>query len=134
MPPKTVPAPNAVVTIGPVRFGNELPIALIAGPCALEGRSHALDMAAALKDITAKLGIGCVFKSSFDKANRTSGKSARGLGLEAALPIFAEIRERVELPVLTDVHEAAQCLHVAEAVDIFRMEGQFEKPLVVPLI
>ena len=102
-------APNPVVTIGSVRFGNALPLALIAGPCQLESRTHALEMASALKDIAARLGIGLIYKTSFDKANRTSGQSARGIGLNAALPIFAEIRETVALPVLTDVHEPAQC-------------------------
>ena len=85
--------PNAIVAVGAARFGNELPLALIAGPCALEGRAHALEMATALKEIAARIGIGLVYKTSFDKANRTSAKSARGLGLEPALPIFAEIRE-----------------------------------------
>src|SRR6266404_3478230 len=101
--------PNPVVAVGKVRFGNALPLALIAGPCALESRAHALEMAAALKEIAAKVGIGLVFKTSFDKANRTSGQSARGIGLEAALPIFAEIRQTLGVPVLTDVHDAAQC-------------------------
>src|ERR1700740_3423219 len=95
--------PNPVVVIGPARFGNKLPIALIAGPCALESRAHALEMAAALKELTGRLGLGFVYKPSFDKANRTSAASARGLGLDAALSIFAEIRA-LGLPVLTDVH------------------------------
>ena len=86
--------PNAVVAVGAVRFGNALPLALIAGPCALESRAHALEMAAALKEIAAKVGVGLVYKTSFDKANRTSAKSARGLGLDAALPIFAEIKSQ----------------------------------------
>ncbi|MEJ2626622.1 MAG: 3-deoxy-8-phosphooctulonate synthase [Pseudolabrys sp.] len=114
-------APNAVVSAGAVRFGNDLPFALIAGPCALESRAHALEMAAALKEITAKVGVGLVFKTSFDKANRTSSQSARGAGLDTALPIFAEIRETLGLPVLTDVHEAAQCARVAEAVDVLQI-------------
>ena len=114
-------APNAVVSAGSVRFGNDLPFALIAGPCALESRAHALEMAAALKEITAKVGVGLVFKTSFDKANRTSSQSARGAGLDAALPIFAEIRESLGLPVLTDVHEAAQCARVAQAVDVLQI-------------
>ncbi|HEU5020147.1 MAG TPA: 3-deoxy-8-phosphooctulonate synthase [Pseudolabrys sp.] len=109
------------VSVGPVRFGNDLPFALIAGPCALESRTHALETAAALKEIAGRCGVGLVFKTSFDKANRTSGRSARGLGLKAALPIFAEIRERLGLPVLTDVHEAAQCAAVAEAVDVLQI-------------
>jgi 2-dehydro-3-deoxyphosphooctonate aldolase (KDO 8-P synthase) len=113
--------PNAVVTIGSARFGNALPIALIAGPCALESRAHALEMASALKEITGRLGIALVYKTSFDKANRTSGASARGIGLEAALPILAEIRETLGVPVLTDVHEADQCAAVAEAVDVLQI-------------
>jgi 2-dehydro-3-deoxyphosphooctonate aldolase (KDO 8-P synthase) len=112
---------NPVVTVGGVRFGNALPLALIAGPCALESREHALEMASALKEIAARLGVGLVFKTSFDKANRTSAASGRGLGLEAALPIFAEIREKTGLPVLTDVHEAAQCEAVAQAVDVLQI-------------
>jgi 2-dehydro-3-deoxyphosphooctonate aldolase (KDO 8-P synthase) len=113
--------PHATVSVGAVRFGNDLPLALIAGPCALESRAHALEMAAALKEIAAKVGVGLVFKTSFDKANRTSAGSARGAGLDAALPIFAEIRESLGLPVLTDVHEPAQCARVAEAVDILQI-------------
>ena len=113
--------PNAIVTIGHVRFGNALPLALIAGPCALESRAHALETAAALKEIAARLDIGLVYKTSFDKANRTSAASARGLGLDAALPIFAEIRENLGLPVLTDVHAAEQCARVAEVVDVLQI-------------
>ncbi len=113
--------PNATVTIGHVRFGNALPLALIAGPCALESRAHALETASALKEIAARAGIGLVYKTSFDKANRTSATSARGLGLDAALPIFAEIRDTVGLPVLTDVHEAAQCARVAEVADVLQI-------------
>src|SRR5215831_4918315 len=115
------PAPNAVVVAGKVRFGNALPLALIAGPCALESRGHALEMASALKEIASRLGLGLVYKTSFDKANRTSGKSARGLGLAAALPVFAEIRETLGLPVLTDVHESGQCAPVAEVVDVLQI-------------
>ena len=114
-------APNPVVTIGSVRFGNALPLALIAGPCQLESRAHALEMASALKEIAARVGMGLVYKASFDKANRTSGGSARGIGLEAALPIFGEIREKFGLPVLTDVHEPAQCAPVADVVDILQI-------------
>ena len=98
--------PNATVTVGAVRFGNALPLALIAGPCALESRAHALEMASALKEIAARVGIGLVYKTSFDKANRTSAKARAGIGLDAALPIFAEIRDTLKVPVLTDVHEA----------------------------
>jgi len=113
--------PNSTVTIGTARVGNELPLALIAGPCALESKAHALEMATALKEIAGRVGIGLVYKTSFDKANRTSAKSARGLGLEQALPIFAEIRDKLKLPVLTDVHEATQCGPVAEVVDVLQI-------------
>jgi 2-dehydro-3-deoxyphosphooctonate aldolase (KDO 8-P synthase) len=113
--------PNTVIEVGNVRFGNDLPLALIAGPCALESRAHALEMASALKEIAAKVGVGLVFKTSFDKANRTSSRSARGMGLADALPIFVEIREALRLPVLTDVHEPSQCELVAQAVDILQI-------------
>src|SRR5476651_2564432 len=113
--------PNATVTLGNVRFGNVLPLALIAGPCQLESRAHALETAAALKEIAAKVGIGLVYKTSFDKANRTSVKSARGIGLDAALPIFAEIRDTLKIPVLTDLQHAEQCARVASAVDVLQI-------------
>ncbi|HEY4982278.1 MAG TPA: 3-deoxy-8-phosphooctulonate synthase [Pseudolabrys sp.] len=113
--------PNATVAIGAVRFGNALPLALIAGPCQLESRAHALEMASALKEIAARVGIGLVYKTSFDKANRTSATAKRGIGLDAALPIFAEIRDTLKLPVLTDVHDAAQCARVAQAVDVLQI-------------
>src|SRR5262245_2313828 len=115
------PVPNSVVAVGEARFGNALPLALIAGPCALESRSHALEMAAALKEITGKLGMGFVYKTSFDKANRTSAKSNRGIGLDQALPILAEIRASLGVPVLTDVHEAIQCAPVAEVADVLQI-------------
>jgi 2-dehydro-3-deoxyphosphooctonate aldolase (KDO 8-P synthase) len=115
------PAPNSIVTVGTARFGNTLPLMLIAGPCALESREHALEMASALKEIAGKVGIGLVFKTSFDKANRTSAKSQRGVGLDRALPIFAEIRETFGVPVLTDVHEAQQCARVADVVDVLQI-------------
>ncbi|HTP90144.1 MAG TPA: 3-deoxy-8-phosphooctulonate synthase, partial [Xanthobacteraceae bacterium] len=115
------PKPKSVVAVGKMRFGNKLPLALIAGPCALESRAHAFDMAAALKDIAAKLGIGFVYKTSFDKANRTSARSARGLGLGKALTIFADLRDKLGVPVLTDVHEPEQCAAVAEVVDILQI-------------
>jgi 2-dehydro-3-deoxyphosphooctonate aldolase (KDO 8-P synthase) len=115
------PAPNPIVTVGTARFSNTHPLMLIAGPCALESREHALEMASALKEIAGKAGIGLVFKTSFDKANRTSAKSQRGMGLDRALPIFAEIRETFGVPVLTDVHEAQQCARVAEAVDVLQI-------------
>lgn len=113
--------PNSTVVVGAVRFGNELPLALIAGPCALESKAHALEIATALKDVAARVGVGFVYKTSFDKANRTSAKSARGIGLEQALPIFSEIREKLKVPVLTDVHEAEQCARVATAVDVLQI-------------
>jgi len=113
--------PNSIVEVGGVRIGNALPLSLFAGPCQLESRAHALEMASALKEIAARLGIGLVFKTSFDKANRTSGNSARGIGLKVALPIFAEIRETLGLPVVTDVHEPSQCATVAEAVDVLQI-------------
>jgi 2-dehydro-3-deoxyphosphooctonate aldolase (KDO 8-P synthase) len=112
---------NATVAIGAVRFGNALPLALIAGPCQLESRAHALEIASALKEIAAKVGIGLVFKTSFDKANRTSATAKRGIGLDAALPIFAEIRDSLKVPVLTDVHDADQCARVAQAVDVLQI-------------
>ncbi len=114
-------APNKVVSAGSVQFGNHLPLSVLAGPCQMESRDHALEMAAALKEISDNLNIGIVYKSSFDKANRTSLTSARGIGLNRALPIFAEIREKYGLPVVTDIHEADQCLAVAEAVDILQI-------------
>jgi 2-dehydro-3-deoxyphosphooctonate aldolase (KDO 8-P synthase) len=109
------------VDISGVKVGNALPLALFAGPCQLESRAHALEMASALKEIAERLGIGLIYKTSFDKANRTSAKSARGLGLAAALPIFAEIRETLGLPVVTDVHDASQCGPVAGAVDVLQI-------------
>lgn len=110
-----------VVSAGNVKFGNALPLAVIAGPCQLESRAHGLEVASALKEIAARLGIGLVYKTSFDKANRTSASGVRGMGLEKALPIFAEIRSTLGLPVLTDVHEAEQCAEVAEAVDVLQI-------------
>ena len=112
---------NSTVEVGGVRFGNALPLALIAGPCALESKAHAFEMATALKEIAARVGIGLVYKTSFDKANRTSAKSARGIGLEQALPIFSEIRDKLKMPVLTDVHDAEQCGRVAPAVDVLQI-------------
>ena len=115
------PKPNTTVAVGAVKFGNALPLALIAGPCALESRAHAFEMATALRDIAARLGIGFVYKTSFDKANRTSAASARGLGLDKALAIFAELRERLGIAIVTDVHEPDQCAIVAEAVDVLQI-------------
>ena len=114
-------APNAVVSVGNVRIGNALPLALIAGPCQMESREHALEMAVAVKEIAARVGMPLIFKTSFDKANRTSSKGARGLGLEKALPVFAEIRESLRLPVLTDVHEIEQCAKLAQVVDVLQI-------------
>jgi 2-dehydro-3-deoxyphosphooctonate aldolase (KDO 8-P synthase) len=113
--------PNSVVKVGTVEVGNKKPLSIIAGPCALESRDHALEMATALKEVARKAGVGLIYKTSFDKANRTSANSARGIGFELALPIFAEIRERVGVPVLTDVHEREQCAVVAEVVDVLQI-------------
>ena len=117
---KVEPAPNPIVAVGQTRFGNGLPLVLIAGPCALESRDHALEMASALKEIAGKLRIGLVYKTSFDKANRTSTRSNRGVGLDRALPIFAEVRQTLGVPILTDVHEAQQCPRVAQVVDVLQ--------------
>jgi 2-dehydro-3-deoxyphosphooctonate aldolase (KDO 8-P synthase) len=113
--------PNTIVAVGEVEFGNALPLALIAGPCAMESQAHAFDMALALKEIAAKLGIGFVYKTSFDKPNRTSAASARGVGLDKALAIFAELRAKLGIAVLTDVHEPDQCAVVAEVVDVLQI-------------
>src|SRR5213595_1715004 len=113
--------PNSIVEVGTARFGNDLPISIIAGPCQLESRAHALEVATALKEIAGRLKIGLVYKTSFDKANRTSGSAARGVGLAQALPIFAEIRSSLGLPVLTDVHEASPCAEAAQAVDVLQI-------------
>ena len=113
--------PNPVVDVDGARFGNDLPLALFAGPCQMESRAHALEMASALKEIAGRVGMGLVYKSSFDKANRTSAKGARGIGLDASLPIFAEIKSKLRLPVLTDVHDAIQCTRVAEVVDVLQI-------------
>ncbi|MFY8113946.1 MAG: 3-deoxy-8-phosphooctulonate synthase, partial [Rhabdaerophilum sp.] len=109
------------VQVGNVIFGNARPFVLIAGPCQMESRAHALDMAGSLKEICTRLGIGLVYKSSFDKANRTSGKAARGIGLEKALEVFAEIRRQFGLPVITDVHEPWHCGEAAGAVDVLQI-------------
>ena len=113
--------PAARVTVGNVTFANDAPIAVLAGPCQMDSRAHALEMASALKEVCAKLGIGLIYKSSFDKANRTSLSGRRGIGLSAALPIFAEIRETLGLPIVTDVHEISQCGPVAEVVDVLQI-------------
>ena len=118
--------PNAVVAVGragrrQARIGNGLKLSLIAGPCQMESRSHALETAYALKEAAERLGVGLVYKTSFDKANRTSAHAARGLGMEAALPVFAEIGEATGLPTLTDVHDAGQCAAAAQAVDVLQI-------------
>ena len=116
--------PSAVprhITIGRITLGNDLPLVFIVGPNTLESRAHALDMSAALAEIAAKLKIGLFYKTSFDKANRTAIDGARGIGLEAGLPILADIRERTGLPVLTDIHEPQQCVPVAEVVDVLQI-------------
>jgi 2-dehydro-3-deoxyphosphooctonate aldolase (KDO 8-P synthase) len=110
-----------IVTIGSVKFGNRLPMSIIAGPCQLESRAHALEVACALKEIAGRLKVGLVYKTSFDKANRTSANAARGIGLKQSLPIFAEIKTSLGLPVLTDVHDAAQCAEVAQVVDVLQV-------------
>ena len=115
------PSAAAIVSAGAVQFGNALPLSIIAGPCQLESRAHALEVAGVLKDIATRLGIGIVYKTSFDKANRTSASAARGIGIDQALPIFAEIRETFAMPVLTDVHEIEQCARAAEAVDVLQI-------------
>lgn len=116
---------NHEVTVGTgasaVRFGNKLPLAIMAGPCALESRAHALEMAAALKEMAAKAGVGLVYKSSFDKANRTSLTGRRGIGLDEALKVFAEIKETLGLPIVTDIHEREQCAVAAEVVDLLQI-------------
>jgi 2-dehydro-3-deoxyphosphooctonate aldolase (KDO 8-P synthase) len=112
---------NEVVSVGKVSFGNDLPLTLIAGPCQMESRDHAFDMAGALKEICERLGIGLVYKTSFDKANRTSLSARRGAGLADALPVFADLRAEFDLPVLTDVHEPGQCAELAEVVDILQI-------------
>jgi 2-dehydro-3-deoxyphosphooctonate aldolase (KDO 8-P synthase) len=118
---QTAVPPYPVTAVGDVRFGNRLPLAVIAGPCVLESRDHALDMAGALKEIAGRLGIGLVYKTSFDKANRTSAGAVRGVGLDGALAVFEEIRATLGLPVLTDVHESGQCAEVAAVVDVLQI-------------
>lgn len=113
--------PNPQVAVASARFANQGPIALIAGPCQLESRAHALEIASALKEMADRTGLGLVYKTSFDKANRTAGNAQRGLGLKSSLPIFAEIRESLGLAVLTDVHERQQCPAVGEVVDILQI-------------
>ena len=113
----SVPRPNA----DPIEIGNDKPFAVIAGPCQLESRAHGLEVSSALKDISERTGVPLIYKTSFDKANRTSLSGKRGLGLQASLPVFAEIRETTGLPVLTDIHTAEQCAVVAQAADILQI-------------
>ena len=113
--------PNPHVTVGAATFGNDLPLTLIAGPCQMESRDHAFDMAGRLKEMAERLKIGLVYKTSFDKANRTSLAGKRGLGLDKALAVFADLRKELGLPVLTDVHEREQCAEVAEVVDVLQI-------------
>ena len=113
--------PNPSVTVGNVVFANNAPLSLIAGPCQFESRQHAFDMAGALKELTGKLGIGLVYKTSYDKANRTSLSATRGAGMDAALPVFDELRKEFSLPVLTDVHTEEQCAIVAPHVDVLQI-------------
>ncbi|TYC65758.1 3-deoxy-8-phosphooctulonate synthase [Stappia sp. BW2] len=112
---------NRVVSVGNVTFSNDAPFSLIAGPCQLESREHALECAAAIKEIADRLGIGVVYKTSYDKANRTSLAGKRGVGINEALPIFAEVKEKFGMPVLTDVHSPEQCAPVAEIVDVLQI-------------
>ncbi|UVK45262.1 3-deoxy-8-phosphooctulonate synthase [Mesorhizobium sp. AR07] len=114
-------APNSSVTVGNVVFDNNAALSLIAGPCQFESRQHAFDMAGALKELTAKLGIGLVYKTSYDKANRTSLSATRGAGMDATLPVFDELRKEFSLPVLTDVHTEEQCAIVAPHVDVLQI-------------
>jgi 2-dehydro-3-deoxyphosphooctonate aldolase (KDO 8-P synthase) len=109
------------IQIGDLTIGNDLPYVLIAGPCQIESRDHALETAAALREICVARGLGLIYKSSFDKANRTSVRSARGLGLAKGIAVLAEVRERFGCPVLTDVHESHQCKPAAEAVDVLQI-------------
>ena len=113
--------PNPHVAIGAATFGNDLPLALIAGPCQLESRDHAFDIAGRLQEMTAALGMGFVYKTSFDKANRTSLTGTRGAGLDRALSVFAELRQSLGVPILTDVHEPDQCAEVAGVVDVLQI-------------
>ncbi|HYD19529.1 MAG TPA: 3-deoxy-8-phosphooctulonate synthase [Patescibacteria group bacterium] len=109
------------ITLANFKIGNDLPFVLIAGPCALESRDHAFDMSGKLRELTQKLGLPLIYKTSFDKANRTSLKGGRGMGLEKSLPILADIRKEMKLPVVTDVHAPEQCAEVAEAVDVLQI-------------
>ncbi|WP_375569202.1 3-deoxy-8-phosphooctulonate synthase [Ahrensia marina] len=113
--------PSTTVTVGDVSFANDAPFSLIAGPCQMESRAHAFDMAGALKEICGKLGVGFIFKTSYDKANRTSLSGKRGVGLETAMAVFSDIKAELGLPVLTDVHEPGQCAEVGSVVDVLQI-------------
>lgn len=113
--------PSPTVTVGEVSFANDAPFSLIAGPCQMESRAHAFDMAGALKEICGKLGIGFIFKTSYDKANRTSLSGKRGVGLETAMAVFSDIKAELGLPVLTDVHEPGQCAEVGSVMDVLQI-------------
>lgn len=126
-------APNSSVTVGNVVFDNNAALALIAGPCQFESRQHAFDMAGALKELTARLGIGLVYKTSYDKANRTSLSATRGAGMDAALPVFDELRKEFSLPVLTDVHTEEQCAIVAPHVDVLQIPAFLSRQTDMPV-
>ncbi|WOI52333.1 3-deoxy-8-phosphooctulonate synthase [Parvularcula sp. LCG005] len=121
--PQTKANPEVVISAaaGDVKIGNHLPFMLFAGPCQMESRAHALEMASAIKEITDDLGIGFVYKTSFDKANRTSLGGKRGMGLKEAMPVFAEVKETLGVPCLTDIHEREQCAPVGEVVDVLQI-------------
>ncbi len=121
MPEGAPPAASHTVTVGDIAIGNHQPLTLIAGPCAMESRAHALEMAAAIKQAATGAGLAVIYKSSFDKANRTSADSPRGVGLDDALPVFADVKETIGIPVLTDVHTEAQCAQAAEVVDVLQI-------------
>ena len=112
---------SSSITVGDLTIGNGLPLVLIAGPCAMESQNHALDMAGALMEMTGKLGMGLIYKTSFDKANRTSASSPRGMGLDKALPVFEAVKKQIGCPVLTDVHDAGQCAEAATVVDVLQI-------------
>ncbi|MAN79509.1 MAG: 3-deoxy-8-phosphooctulonate synthase [Rhodospirillaceae bacterium] len=112
---------SSSITVGDLTIGNGLPLVLIAGPCAMESEGHALDMAGALTEMTGKLGMGLIYKTSFDKANRTSATSPRGMGLDKALPVFEAVKKQFGCPVLTDVHDAGQCAEAATVVDVLQI-------------
>ena len=112
---------SSTITVGGLDIGNDLPLVLIAGPCAMESANHALDMAGALKEMTGKLGMGLIYKTSFDKANRTSATSPRGMGLDKALPVFEAVKQQIGCPVLTDIHDAGQCAEAATVVDVLQI-------------